>query len=85
MQAQKIAVGPPQSQEMSAQLLVANSSNFPSGSVPVILLEFFSGAVNFNVTLADIRENALLPKHRPESSSVCRQERSRWGLVYLHP
>ncbi|KAL3157951.1 hypothetical protein ABBQ32_012351 [Trebouxia sp. C0010 RCD-2024] len=34
MQAQKIAVGPPQSQEMSAQLLVANSSNFPSGSVP---------------------------------------------------
>lgn len=35
MQAQKIAVGPPQSQEMSAQLLVANSSNFPSGSVPV--------------------------------------------------
>ena len=35
MQAQKIAVGPPQSQEMSAQLLVANSSNYPSGSVPV--------------------------------------------------
>lgn len=41
MQAQKIAVGPPQSQEMSAQLLVANSSNYPSGSVPVRLVNSF--------------------------------------------
>lgn len=35
MHAHKIAVGPPQAQEMSTTLLVANSSNMPSGSVPV--------------------------------------------------
>ncbi|DBA82803.1 hypothetical protein WJX77_009020 [Trebouxia sp. C0004] len=34
MHAHKIAVGPPQAQEMSTTLLVANSSNLPSGSVP---------------------------------------------------
>ena len=45
----KIAVGPPQTQEMSTQLL-ATSSNLPSGSVPVSLRWFLLKSQRYTYT-----------------------------------
>lgn len=86
MHAHKIAVGPPQAQEMSTTLLVANSSNMPSGSVPVKSITV--GTLHnhpHEASHSDVERFCLLLTTAADSTETCRPERSRWGQASLRP